>query len=130
DQDLAWLYPGSVIDSVIEHWRSLGPSLVCVTLGAKGAVVAAGDRLIHRPAPQVAVVDTVGAGDAFTAGLLSGLVRAGAATPAAIVALDADVLAGIVDEAVAVAAITCSRAGANSPTRTELTAYLRSGSSR
>jgi sugar/nucleoside kinase (ribokinase family) len=42
-----------------------------VTLGAEGALWAAGDRLVHRPAHPVEVVDTTGAGDAFTAGLLS-----------------------------------------------------------
>lgn len=42
-----------------------------VTLGADGALWAAGDRLVHRPAHPAAVLDTTGAGDAFTAGLLS-----------------------------------------------------------
>ena len=42
-----------------------------VTLGADGALWAAGDRLVHRPAHPATVVDTTGAGDAFTAGLLS-----------------------------------------------------------
>jgi sugar/nucleoside kinase (ribokinase family) len=42
-----------------------------VTLGADGALWAAGDRLVHRPAHRATVVDTTGAGDAFTAGLLS-----------------------------------------------------------
>ncbi|MGY1711574.1 carbohydrate kinase family protein [Geodermatophilus sp. SYSU D00758] len=42
-----------------------------VTLGGDGALWAAGDRLVHRPALPAAVVDTTGAGDAFAAGLLS-----------------------------------------------------------
>jgi ribokinase len=42
-----------------------------VTLGADGALWAAGDLLVHRPAHPATVVDTTGAGDAFTAGLLS-----------------------------------------------------------
>ncbi|ADB76146.1 carbohydrate kinase family protein [Geodermatophilus obscurus] len=42
-----------------------------VTLGADGALWAAGDVLVHRPAHAVEVVDTTGAGDAFTAGFLS-----------------------------------------------------------
>ncbi len=44
---------------------------VAVTLGADGAVWAAGSSLVHRPAHPADVVDTTGAGDAFTAGLLS-----------------------------------------------------------
>ena len=42
-----------------------------VTLGAEGALWADGERLVHRPAHPATVVDTTGAGDAFTAGLLS-----------------------------------------------------------
>jgi sugar/nucleoside kinase (ribokinase family) len=42
-----------------------------VTLGADGALWADGERLVHRPAHRTTVVDTTGAGDAFTAGLLS-----------------------------------------------------------
>ncbi len=44
---------------------------VAVTLGAEGALWASGDDLVHRPARPADVVDTTGAGDAFTAGLLA-----------------------------------------------------------
>ena len=44
---------------------------VAVTLGADGALWCAGDVLVHRPALPADVLDTTGAGDAFTAGLLS-----------------------------------------------------------
>ncbi len=44
---------------------------VAVTLGAGGALWASGGELLHRPARPADVVDTTGAGDAFTAGLLS-----------------------------------------------------------
>jgi sugar/nucleoside kinase (ribokinase family) len=45
--------------------------VVAVTLGADGALWAAGDVLVHRPAHPTQVVDTTGAGDAFAAGLLA-----------------------------------------------------------
>ncbi len=44
---------------------------VVVTLGAEGAVWTDGTRTVRRPADEVVVVDTTGAGDAFAAGLLS-----------------------------------------------------------
>ncbi len=44
---------------------------VAVTLGADGALWAGGGTLLHRPAHPADVVDTTGAGDAFTAGVLS-----------------------------------------------------------
>ena len=51
----------------------LGPGNVIVTVGDEGAVWAARDGLWHVPALAVAAVDTVGAGDAFNAGLAVGL---------------------------------------------------------
>jgi sugar/nucleoside kinase (ribokinase family) len=51
-------------------------SLVAVTLGAAGSVVAAGDAVVKVPAyPPAAVVDTTGAGDLYAAGFLFGLTR-------------------------------------------------------
>jgi fructoselysine 6-kinase len=55
--------------------RRLGPAVVAVTLGGAGAVLLDGDRVVAAPAGRVDVVDTLGAGDAFIARLLVGLVR-------------------------------------------------------
>ncbi len=60
---------------------------VAVTLGADGALWASGGALVHRPARPAEVVDTTGAGDAFTAGLLSVWLGSPGGDPAA--ALDA-----------------------------------------
>ena len=51
--------------------------VVVVSLGAEGALWAAGEVLVHRPAHPTTVVDTTGAGDAFTAGVLSAWTAAG-----------------------------------------------------
>lgn len=53
----------------------LGPRSVVVTLGADGVAIADRVRVTEVPAPQVTVVDTTGAGDAFAGGLLVGLAR-------------------------------------------------------
>jgi ribokinase len=45
--------------------------VVAVSLGAEGALWAADDVVLHRPAHPATVVDTTGAGDAFAAGLLA-----------------------------------------------------------
>jgi sugar/nucleoside kinase (ribokinase family) len=50
---------------------------VAVSLGADGALWASGDTVLHRPAHPAAVVDTTGAGDAFTGGLLATWLRGG-----------------------------------------------------
>ncbi|MGY1776375.1 carbohydrate kinase family protein [Geodermatophilus sp. SYSU D00804] len=60
---------------------------VAVTLGGDGALWAAGTAVLHRPARPARVVDTTGAGDAFTAGLLAVWLGGPDADPAA--ALDA-----------------------------------------
>ncbi|HEY6597423.1 MAG TPA: PfkB family carbohydrate kinase [Asanoa sp.] len=59
-----------------EAWLAKGPSLVAVTLGPAGVIVAARQAgVLRRPGRNVAVVDTVGAGDAFMSALLAGLHR-------------------------------------------------------
>ena len=63
--------PGRALDAL----HALGVDLACVTLGARGAIARRGSDRLTIPAPQVAVVDTTGAGDAFVAGLLARLDR-------------------------------------------------------
>lgn len=50
-----------------------GVGCVAVTQGARGALVARGSEVTEVPAYPVAVVDTTGCGDAFSAGFLRGL---------------------------------------------------------
>ncbi|GLZ42363.1 carbohydrate kinase [Actinokineospora sp. NBRC 105648] len=115
EEDLAWLYPGADPHATARDWLDRGPRLVVVTLGANGAHAITASSALDRPGPRTTVVDTVGAGDAFTAGLLAWLTEADLlATPA-----EAD-LPALLDFANAVAAITCARAGANPPTREEV----------
>lgn len=57
---------------------------IAVTRGAKGALLWDAGEVHTAPAPKVKVADTVGAGDAFTAGLVAGLLRGDA--PAAALA--------------------------------------------
>jgi fructoselysine 6-kinase len=69
--------PSVALDEAVQAARriqALGPGLVAVTMGAGGAVAVQGDQVVHAPAPATAVVDTLGAGDAFIARLLTGLI--------------------------------------------------------
>lgn len=52
-------------------------SHICVTLAEEGAALWDRGNLVTAPAPRVVVKDTVGAGDAFMAGLMVGLTRGG-----------------------------------------------------
>lgn len=105
DEDAQWLYDDT---DVFNHLHDLGATLVVLTTGADGCVVSTGaDRFAVPVAPGGAVVDTVGAGDAFMAGLIAQLL-AGEAVP----------------EAVAFASLvarrTCERVGADPPTLADL----------
>ena len=126
DEDVAWLAPGEDLTDVLRAWVGLGPALVVLTRGGDGALAltAAGDE-VAVTAPRVDVVDTVGAGDSFMAGLLDGLARAGllgADRRAQLRAVDAGTVRDVLDHAARVAAVTVSRAGANPPTAAELAA--------
>ena len=123
DEDLRWLYPDRPDTDVARDWLTAGPALVVVTRGGAGVYAVSAEVELYRPAVPVEVVDTVGAGDSFTSGLLDGLLRAGLIGGAhrdALAAIDESTLISVVDAAAETAAITCSRPGADPPTRAEL----------
>ncbi len=128
EEDLAYLYPGQEIAAVASAWLAAGPSVVVVTRGGDGAEAHVGDAVVTRPVLPVEMVDTVGAGDAFMTGLLDGLIKRGLLSIDGLAGLGAEVAGELLDDAALVAAITCSRAGANPPRRAELDAARRGGS--
>ena len=117
DTDLAWLFPGRGYESAAREMISQGVPLVVVTLGADGAYGAYGDLLVHVDAPPVEVVDTIGSGDAFGAGLLAWLHDHGL-VPA--LSLDEAGLRAALTYACLAASLTCARAGADPPWRREM----------
>lgn len=125
DEDLAYLYPELSADDVIDDWLALGPAMVVVTHGGNGsrAGTRGGERVL-RPPIAVEVIDTIGAGDAFMAGVLASLYENGLATPAALAVVTADEVARTLDDATLVAALTCERHGADPPTAAERAAAL------
>ncbi|WP_018685000.1 carbohydrate kinase family protein [Actinokineospora enzanensis] len=115
--DLAWLYPGADPRERAADWLARGPRLVVVTLGPDGAYAVTQDGQVTRSCGPVTVVDTVGAGDSFTAALLHALDRAGALEHGSDRPED---LVAALDLANAAAAVTCGRAGADPPTADEI----------
>jgi len=55
--------------------QSVGPNTVVLTCGDRGCVAARGDERVEVPAFSVDAVDSTGAGDAFSAGFIYGLVH-------------------------------------------------------
>jgi fructokinase len=121
EEDIGWLYPGAGHAEVARRWQRLGPSVVVITLGERGAfALGPGGAEVSRPAPAIEVVDTVGAGDAFSAGLLAALSQRGLLGGAAGLArVTPAELAEAVGWAVLIAALTCARAGADPPSLDE-----------
>jgi fructokinase len=122
-EDLDWLGDAGDLDATAEDWATRGPAVVLLTDGGSPLRVARPGRpLLHRPIPPVTVVDTVGAGDSLAAGFLTGLLESGVTTRAALEALSDERLTELVDDAALIAALNCTRVGADPPTRAELAA--------
>lgn len=123
EEDLAYIYPGEDVEKIASGWLGLGPTVVVVTRGAAGAqaFIEAGSRTV--PPIPTTVIDTVGAGDSFMSGLLDAAAEHSLLTPAALAGANLDAIAALLAHAGLVAAITCSRAGANPPRRAELDAH-------
>lgn len=119
EEDVAWLYPGRDPADAAAGWAALGPRLVVLTGGAAGATAFFNNARIFAAAPKVVVVDTVGAGDTFMAGLLA-ILHAEGALGTARFAPTPDRVAHWLAFATAAAALCCTRAGADPPMRTDV----------
>ncbi len=122
-EDIAWLHPGEALDDVAKRWLGLGATVVVITRSGSGADAYTSDGFfVHRPARDVAVVDTVGAGDSFTAGLIASLIRRDLYSPARLARCPADQLADALDDAILVASVNVQRRGNDPPTLADLAA--------
>jgi fructokinase len=64
---------GSPREFCEENAKRFGWDAICVTRGEEGCSVRIGDEFVEAPGYRVDVADTVGSGDAFSAGFLHGL---------------------------------------------------------
>jgi fructokinase len=121
DEDLQWLYPELSPQSAARTLLELGPQMVVVTHGPRGATGITADHEIHVAAPRLHVVDTIGAGDAFQASLLDALLgpRDGSAPGVRLPTTRAE-LQHVLHDCARAGAIACSRAGAQPPTLQEM----------
>jgi fructokinase len=128
DEDLGWLYPGEPVEDIMRRWVRTGPAMVVVTRGPWGAyaLLANNRDMLHLDQMAVAVGDTVGAGDSFMAGLVSGLLDAGflgsADARRRLRDVDWSAVQPALHRAVVTSALTVSRSGAYAPTMAEVLA--------
>ena len=140
EEDTDWLYPGLGYESVARAWQRLGPDLVVITLGARGAYALAPDgtrgpatrpagggrgyrrsrrRILRRPARRAVAARLARLRQRPARAARRGRKRgAGGAMPLGRIA--AGDIAEVVDWAVLAASVTCERPGADPPTRQEM----------
>ncbi len=124
DDDLAVAMPGVSIDEACRRLHPLGTRLIVITQGSKGVYASLGGAVLTLPAPSVTLVDTVGAGDTFTAGLLHVLRHRGA-LGGRLDQLSTSDLQSALELATAAAAVVCERPGADPPWLHELAVMNR-----
>jgi fructokinase len=124
-EDVEWLY--GTTDGIEDRWlgsEHSGPKLLVVTQGGDGVVAwTSAGVCVRIPSEQVAVADTVGAGDSFMSALIHALWRAnllGTGHRSELESIDQKDLTEVLAFCTRVAAITVSRPGANPPWLQEL----------
>jgi fructokinase len=120
DEDLAWFDEPGTQEEVVRRWLDRGPRLIVITQGAKGAVAYSRSHTVAVQPQKIAVVDTVGAGDTFNAGILAPLHEQNLLSKTAIADLSEEAIRQALTLGAQAAAVTVSRAGANPPWRHEI----------
>lgn len=115
-------------EAAARHLLDMGVACAVITLGDKGAFAATKNASVQVPAPDVPVVDTTGAGDAFWGGFLYKLVKSGRAPWQ----LGKAELAAFTAFANAVASLCVQKRGGipAMPVISEVEAFIRCGSGR
>ena len=122
DEDLNWIIPESMpLQEKANTLLNAGPSFVIVTRGGEGATGYLSDgKVVDVPAERVQIVDTVGAGDTFNAGVMAILSKRGLLTKDGLASLSYGDAQDALSFGAKIAAVTVSRAGANPPWADEL----------
>jgi fructokinase len=115
--DLEYLEPNAELTHAARALLDDGPQIALVTLGADGALIVTADGEHQVQAPKVAVVDTIGAGDAFGGGFLAHW-RINRRTKDDL--KDPEAVRAATRFACIVAARTCERPGASPPRLSDL----------
>jgi len=115
--DLEYLTPGASLTEAARALLADGPGVALVTLGGDGALIVTGAGEVQVAAPKITVVDTIGAGDAFSGGFIAHWARAGLSVSDL---ADGEAVRAATQFACAVAARTCERPGASPPRLSDL----------
>jgi fructokinase len=117
DEDAEWLGLTQP-----EQWLRAGVAAVVITRGAAGLAVMTEAGRVEVPGVPTVVADTIGAGDTAHAALLARLHAHGALDRGRLAGLDLPIWRDVLGFAALAASHTCSRPGAEPPTKAELAA--------
>ncbi len=120
DEDLLWIEPDLSETEIANKWFGSGVSLIIITKGASGSAAYSKTGMIKVNASPANIVDTIGAGDSFNAGILSTLRECGLLNKSSLAAADIVDMKPALERATLIASITVSRAGADAPWKNEL----------
>lgn len=125
NEDVEAMYPGSAPVDAAEMWLSAGPCLVVITQGPGGATAWHRNGFkAHLSPPSIKIADTIGAGDAFSAGLLACFAGRGLLHPDRLATAAPAELEAALAQAVATSAFTCTRPGGDPPDARELEVFV------
>ncbi|MCH2248645.1 MAG: carbohydrate kinase [Cognatishimia sp.] len=122
DEDLDWIVSDvKGLSAQARALQAMGPKVVIVTQGKDGACAfLPGGVEVSVASQPTEVVDTVGAGDTFNAGVLAKLGELGLLSKSSVEAMSLEQMHEVLAFGAKVAAVTVSRAGANPPWAHEL----------
>ncbi len=120
DEDILWMTKGKNFAKFAKTWLKRGAKIVAITKGGEGSEIYTADFAFKMNVPRVKIVDTVGAGDTFTAGLLAHLSKQKLLIKQKLANIDEASLRAAVAFAMKAASITVSRAGADPPWSEEM----------
>jgi fructokinase len=125
NEDVEAMYPGESPLARAEKWLAGGALLVIITQGPDGATALHRNGFkAHLSPPAIKVADTIGAGDAFSAGLLAYFADQGLLHPSGVATARPDQLQAALAQAIATGTFTCTRPGGDPPDAQELEAFV------
>lgn len=122
DEDLFWIYPDVTLEEGARKILEFGTTVCAVTEGKKGSWWFSQQVTVFDPPYDVVVVDTIGAGDTFHAGLLAYLYDHDLMDRSALAGMTGEQAAAALAYADKAAGLNCSRQGASPPSKAEMEA--------
>ena len=121
NEDFEWIFETNNFKDCAKNLIDNGTAIVIITSGKNGAWVITSDKNeIEIPAQNIQVIDTIGAGDTFSAAFLAQLINQDVTSLQKLKTLEKTALEVMLNNCAHAAGITCSRQGANPPFRSEV----------